>query len=117
MLERLHASFFFYILVNTAVFLKIGFFLPSVVIISVAMMFSGLHEWVNAAWYMTANSATSEKQTTAVPSQIWAARTRPLLQTLLVMTATHVAGIVLFFAIKSPWATAHYNVREDTILL
>ncbi|KAH8107140.1 Gaa1-domain-containing protein [Cristinia sonorae] len=113
LLERLHASFFFYMLVNTTVFLKIGFFLPSVVILSVAMMFSGLHDWVNAAWYRTTAPENAEKQA----REIWASRPRPVLKALLVMAATHLAGIVLFYLITSSWFVNNYNAFSPVIIL
>ncbi|THH33887.1 hypothetical protein EUX98_g293 [Antrodiella citrinella] len=116
LLERLHASFFFYILVNTAVFLKIGFFLPSAVILSVAMMFSGLHEWVGAAWFWSSQGASntgSEKKGTQDPAQPgWMERPRPVLKALLVMAATHLSGLVLFYLITLPWIAANYKTAS-----
>jgi len=108
LLERLHASFFFYILVNTAIFLKIGFFLPSAVILSVAMMFSGLHEWVGAAWYETTGTI-SEKDAAQDAKPAWTERPRPVLQALLVMTATHLGGVALFYLISLHWVSANYD--------
>ncbi|KAL0577944.1 Glycosyl phosphatidyl inositol protein transamidase complex subunit [Marasmius crinis-equi] len=49
LLERLHASFFFYIMTGPERFLKIGSYLPSGVLISVGMMFTGLRCWVQSA--------------------------------------------------------------------
>ncbi|KAI6028674.1 Gaa1-like GPI transamidase component [Pisolithus orientalis] len=50
LLERLHASFFFYLFTSPGTFMKIGKFLPSAVLVSAAMMISGLGDWVNAGW-------------------------------------------------------------------
>lgn len=119
LLERLHASFFFYILVTPNVFLKIGFWIPSVVILSVAMMFSGLHEWVNAAWYLSEvqENDSKEQQTQTQPTQVWKQRSRPVLMALSVMGITHLAGVLLFYVIKSPWTVSNYEVRCCRYLL
>ncbi|KAF9265553.1 Gaa1-domain-containing protein [Marasmius fiardii PR-910] len=79
LLERLHASFFFYIMTGPERFLKIGSYLPSGIAISVAMMFTGLQTWIEAA----KNN-----------------RTRPVLPVILkIMLPTHALGGILYFAI------------------
>ena len=61
LLERLHASFFFYILTTSSTFLKIGHYLPSAILISVSMMFGGLRQWTDAGWRRRQpNDASSE---------------------------------------------------------
>lgn len=99
LLERLHASFFFYILVNASTFLKIGFFLPAAVILSVAMMFSGLREWVDASYYQV-NFINENEGYNRPPSVTWANRPRPVLKALLTMTITHAGGSIVFFALR-----------------
>ena len=48
LLERLHASFFFYLLVGPTAFVKIGRFLPSAVLVSAAMLVGGMGAWADA---------------------------------------------------------------------
>ena len=99
LLERLHASFFFYILTTPATFLKIGHYLPSVILISVATMFGGLRAWVNAGW----RKEPLEKSKTESASE-WVQRRRPIIGPLLVMLATHALGALFFFATWKGWA-------------
>lgn len=115
LLERLHASFFFYILSSPGTFLKIGHYLPSVIMISVALMFTGLREWTSAGWMKVniieplpspdsseKNDAEDNEQPSAT-KEGWERRSRPVLDALLVMLATHVAGSVLFFVHHRGW--------------
>ncbi|KAJ7063467.1 Gaa1-like protein [Mycena amicta] len=93
LLERLHASIFFYILTAPERFLKIGSFLPSAVLISVAMMFGGLKVWSDAAWILN----TSEKE---APS-LWVQRRRPVIPILLIMLSTHILGFLIFILLST----------------
>lgn len=116
LLERLHASFFFYILSSPGTFLKIGHYLPSVIMISVALMFTGLREWTSAGWMKVniveplpspdsskGNDAEDGEQPSAEVKEGWERRSRPVLDALLVMLATHVAGSALFFVHHKGW--------------
>lgn len=95
LLERLHASFFFYIQTTPDTFLKIGHYLPSVIIVSVAMMFGGLKEWVKAGWRrQEASERTNAK---------WESRPRPVLEALLLMLATHIFGGFVFLSASKGW--------------
>ncbi|OCH88182.1 Gaa1-domain-containing protein [Obba rivulosa] len=119
LLERLHASFFFYFLVGTHTFLKVGMYLPSAVLISTALMFAGLRAWVEAGWVWERaapepeagaddKAGTGEKK--GGPDQLkgrWVTRRRPVLKPLGIMLATHAAGALLFFTITQPWFVAH----------
>lgn len=96
LLERLHASFFFYILTGPYRFLKIGLFLPSAILISVAMMFSGLKIWTDAGWVRD-DSPTDSK--TNPPQEQWTTRKRPVLSVLRVMVSTHIIGALVFWLI------------------
>ncbi|KJA27463.1 hypothetical protein HYPSUDRAFT_131080 [Hypholoma sublateritium FD-334 SS-4] len=96
LLERLHASFFFYIMTGPEQFLKIGLYIPSAIFISIAMMFHGLSTWVDAAWV---EESISSKQPT--PSR-WRKRRRPVIPALCIMIAIHLMGALLFKVISSP---------------
>ncbi|KAG1756647.1 Gaa1-like protein [Suillus paluster] len=105
LLERLHASFFFYILTSPGTFMKIGKFLPSAILVSVAMLFKGLGEWVNAGWVCEV-SGTSLKgnETEPTPAKsTWRNRRRPLLSALIIMMATHVLGVLVFNLVCSQY--------------
>lgn len=116
LLERLHASFFFYLLVKPGTFLKIGTYLPSIIIVSVSMMFTGLGEWTGARWY----EDLSKPKSTEKPGQVaggttYLERPRPVLQALLIVLATHLAGIALFYIRTSAFAGLHSEVRISYI--
>ena len=108
LLERLHASFFFYILTTPTTFLKIGHYLPSVILISVATMFGGLRAWVNAGWKKTV-SQTKDKGQKFIDTEDtfeWETQRRPVLDSLLVMLATHTLGGLIFLSFYSNWTFA-----------
>ena len=50
LLERLHASFFFYLMTGPGTFLQIGFYLPPAVILGISLTVMGLAQWTDAAW-------------------------------------------------------------------
>ncbi|KAG5647282.1 hypothetical protein DXG03_000818 [Asterophora parasitica] len=64
-------------------FLKIGSYLPSAVLISVAMMFGGLRVWVDAAW--TSSYAINGKGGSELK---WSKRRRPVLRVLMISITT-----------------------------
>ncbi|KAH9842746.1 Gaa1-domain-containing protein [Rhodofomes roseus] len=106
LLERLHASFFFFLLVGPTTFLKIGSFLPSAVLISVAMMFCGLQGWVKAGWVWMLDEAQAtkdEKVHKRVGNGRWSRRQRPVLKAVMVMAATHGLGVVVFYLLTRSW--------------
>ncbi|KAJ6497047.1 Gaa1-domain-containing protein [Mycena vitilis] len=109
LLERLHASFFFYILTTPDRFLKIGSFLPSAVLVSVAMMFGGLRIWSDAAWIPD----TSEKR----GDNEWLQRSRPVMPVLGIMLSTHALGGALFAAITTSWFSNNQMVVSALLFL
>ncbi|KAF8350571.1 Gaa1-domain-containing protein [Amanita rubescens] len=92
LIERLHASFFFFILTAPDRFLKIGSYLPSALLVSVAMMFGGLKAW-NDASLPTATKDTKNIQP----------KTREVLSALIIMAYTHILGALLFWFLTSSW--------------
>ncbi|CAA7271557.1 unnamed protein product [Cyclocybe aegerita] len=101
LLERLHASFFFYILPGPQRFLKIGLYLPSVILISVAMMFHGLSIWSNAGW--VEETLPTEKESKVQSTTKWRRRRRPIISALCIMIATHTLGLIVFNIVTTPW--------------
>ncbi|KAJ7156933.1 Gaa1-like protein [Mycena crocata] len=102
LLERLHASFFFYILTAPERFLKIGSFLPSAVLISVAMMFGGLKVWSDSAWILdTVPSPEKKEGETRAQNEKWIQRSRPVIPVLGIMLSTHMLGGLLFYGLTS----------------
>jgi Gaa1-like, GPI transamidase component len=91
LLERLHASFFFYIQTTPRTFLKVGHYLPAVIVISVATMFGALSLWVDARWVEVLESSEKENKI------VWCPRDRPVLDILGLMTASHVTGYILWY--------------------
>jgi len=112
LLERLHASFFFYIMTGPQRFLKIGFYLPSAILISVAMMFHGLSTWVDAGWVQehTYHGAPGPNKPTDSQTLTWNRRRRPVISVLCIMIATHLLGIILFSVVSSTWFMENYRV-------
>ena len=107
MLERLHASFFFYILTGPDTFLKIGYYLPSAVLISVAIMFGGLKKWVDAGWVELEADKNNKSATSTAK---WKTRRRPVLGVLGIMISTHIMGGMLFYILIN-WFPAKSTVR------
>nr|GAT60039.1 predicted protein [Mycena chlorophos] len=104
LLERLHASIFFYILTAPDRFLKIGSFLPSAILISVGMMFAGLKVWSDAAWIRVAVAEIEEKEKTGNGARTqWAQRRRPVIPVLGIMLSTHILGFLMFAVMRTPW--------------
>lgn len=96
LLERLHASFFFYLLPTPSAFMKIGFYLPSVVLIGTSMIFGGLGIWVHTGWVEV---PASNKVTGLGPK--WGRRARPAIRAISIMVVTHLAGVCLFLVLAS----------------
>jgi GPI-anchor transamidase subunit GAA1 len=117
LLERLHASFFFYLMLSPESFLKIGFFLPSVALVSAAMMFGGLWLWVDSGWKLFGiqPSHAVEKDGPAIVRK-WLRRRRPVLPILGIMVATHALGLVLFSLANRPWVIDNRRVRHSALL-
>ncbi|KAF8643909.1 hypothetical protein AX16_008925 [Volvariella volvacea WC 439] len=108
LLERLHASFFFYILAAPDRFLKIGNYLPSAITVSIAIMFGGLREWTDAAWIRirTNSSGAGVKGTPE-----WTRRKRPIPYVIFLLLLTHTIGYGLF-----AFATSTCFLRDVTTL-
>ncbi|KAJ7087836.1 Gaa1-like protein [Mycena epipterygia] len=118
LLERLHASFFFYILTAPEFFLKIGSFLPSAVLISVAMMFGGLKVWSDSAWILDTLVQSAEKEGDTGPrSDKWIQRSRPVIPVLGIIVSTHVLGGILFCALTNSWFSYSQTVASAPIFL
>ena len=100
LLERLHASFFFFILTAPDRFMKIGSYIPSVILISAAMMFQGLRCWVNAKW---SPARLLKEKADNSHKNVSSTQIRPVLPALVIMFLTHLLGTAVFFAIRSPW--------------
>ena len=116
LLERLHASFFFYLLVGTTTFMKIGSYLPAPILVSTAMLFSGLGEWTQARWVQEAD-VPDEKGNESAPGARWVQRKRPVLPALVLALITHLNGALLFsFLVGNSWITAHRNVSTKSFL-
>lgn len=109
LLERLHASFFFYLFSGPNSFLKIGEYLPSVIVISTAMMFGGLRLWVDAGWVVGA-SLTSKKDS-QVNDKKWKTRRRNVIMPIGILIATHVFGGLTFLLATSSWFSNIHLVR------
>ncbi|KDQ60997.1 hypothetical protein JAAARDRAFT_125289 [Jaapia argillacea MUCL 33604] len=124
LLERLHASFFFYLLKGPTTFMKIGTYLPSAVLISVALLFGGLGEWVNAGWVARPAFPSDEKSKDilAGPTQLplksrWTRRSRPVLPVLSIICFTHATGLLLFFLLTKSWVLDHLPVMSPILFL
>jgi glycosylphosphatidylinositol transamidase len=85
LLERLHASFFFYVFIAPSRFLQLPHYLPPPIIISVAMSFGGLALYVWTGWERTKNGKTGALGE-------WRMRDRPIMEVLCIMITTHVFG-------------------------
>jgi len=107
LLERLHASFFLYIMSTPSSFLKIGSYLPSAVLIAAALMFGGLREWVSAGWVELEEKHPSREKgkdpDITRTSKRCVPRRRDLLGAFVVTAASHLFGLALFMIISQAW--------------
>ncbi|KIJ41225.1 hypothetical protein M422DRAFT_68279 [Sphaerobolus stellatus SS14] len=103
LLERLHASFFFFIWKDPNNVLKIGEFLPSAVLVGVALMFGGLRLWVDAGWVEVADISSEKSNDSGSKSTSWKTRVRNVIPPLAIMVTTHVLGAVAFWLANSKW--------------
>ena len=113
LLERLHASFFLYIMSTPSSFLKIGSYLPSAVLIAAALMFGGLREWVDAGWVDLEDKHPSLEKGKGADIAIaskkkWVPRRRDLLGAFVVTAASHLIGLALFVIISQAW----FDIRQ-----
>jgi glycosylphosphatidylinositol transamidase len=104
LLERLHASFFFYIMTGPGRFMKIGSYLPSVILVSVSMMFGGFGEYVSSGWTQVRSGDKLE----------WQRRVRPVLTALGIMAHTHFAGWTALILLRSLAPTDYLVVRAPS---
>ncbi|KAL1762285.1 Gaa1-like protein [Schizophyllum commune] len=108
LLERLHASFFFFLLVAPDRFLQIGNYLPSAVLVAVGLMFWGLRGWVDAGWVDVGWVGEEvEEEGLAEPTTHWTRRLRPVLPALALMGVTHALGGVVFYIVTRQWFIAN----------
>ncbi|KAI9064414.1 Gaa1-domain-containing protein [Trametes sanguinea] len=123
LLERLHASFFFYLLVAPGVFMKIGSYLPSAILVGTAMLFTGLGEWVTAGWTSSPTEAPSDdaaKSEKAEPkdnAKKWQRRHRPVLEPVAIMVLTHILGVILFLLTSTLWYAANQKLAGPILYL
>lgn len=113
LLERLHASFFFYLFPEPGSFTKIGNYLPSAVVISTAILFSGLRSWVRAGWVEVPIRAKEGKAKDS-PAMKWERRGRTSLRAILIVLLTHACGIPLYFILS--WQVLPRLVRMSFAL-
>lgn len=50
LLERFHASFFFYLLTHPGWFIKIGNYLPAAILLGAGLTVEGLRMWIESGW-------------------------------------------------------------------
>ena len=122
LLERLHASFFFYIMTSPSSFLKIGSYLPSVILVAASLMFGGLREWVNAGWAEVKDDHRSPEKDTAAnvspnsSKKKWVTRRRDLLDAFMVVVASHLVGFSVFVVICGAWLDTDRLVCPATFI-
>lgn len=107
LLERLHASFFFYLFTAPSQFLPIGFYLPPVIVISIAVSFGGLSLYVALGWHQI----TIENKEQKTSKTEWAMRDRPVIEALTIMGVTHISGIATLILTSSSWWHQRLSVR------
>ena len=121
LLERLHASFFFYLLTGPGTFIVIGKYLPAAVLVGVGLELNGLDGWVGSGWEELPNdkrepapkSVVEHGPTIGGPNKRrWRRRRRPLLMTLGVMGATHLLGYIVFLIFTSAPIVLSLEVRS-----
>ncbi|QRW27475.1 GPI transamidase component GAA1 [Rhizoctonia solani] len=119
LLERLHASFFFYILTSAQSFIKIGGYLPAAVIMSVAMTFGGLALWVEASWVQIQIVITDADKNSESSgddhiehSKKWVKRSRPVVDAFVLAGCTHLSGGAMLFALGTKASMDAFTVSR-----
>ncbi|KAI0321662.1 Gaa1-domain-containing protein [Amylostereum chailletii] len=105
LLERLHASFFFYIMTTPQKFLKIGMYLPSAILVGAALMFGGLGAWVQSGWIEVLDEDICVEGKTVVqpsPQKKWVRRSRGFLDVFVLSSCTYHLGVILFAVLRIP---------------
>lgn len=97
LLERLHASFFFYLLPHPGWFHKIGAYLPAAILLGAGMTIRGLGLWVDAGWELFGPSPGQHVQ--------WRRRSRQ----------TSVAAAILAASSFVSWC--FYRLRHFVVLV
>ncbi|PSR75390.1 hypothetical protein PHLCEN_2v9148 [Hermanssonia centrifuga] len=101
--------------------MKIGSYLPSVVLLSTAMLFGGLGEWAKARWIQTSDIASEKpvKEVGAVSQERtpvkWIARRRPVLPAVLIVIATHLLGVLLFYIRTREWFITNQDIASPIL--
>ena len=113
LLERLHASFFFYLLPEPGSFTKIVNYLPSAVVISTVILFSGLRSWVRAGWVEVQVRASKEGKVKGGREVKWERRSRPSLRAVVIILATHALGVPLYLILS--WQILPRLVRASPV--
>jgi glycosylphosphatidylinositol transamidase len=98
LLERLHASFFFYLFTAPGEFAEFARYLPPVIILGLAASFGGLKLYVETGW-------------TQDPKGGWVMRDRPVLEVLCIMAGTHTAGLLTLWIVNRSWFWTTLEVR------
>lgn len=99
LLERLHASFFFYLLTSGPdEFIVIGQYLTAAVLIGIGLELNGLYSWVASGWRKAGPAG-------------WERKKRPLVLSLGVMIATHLIGLALAVVLNSAVFVEALEVR------
>lgn len=101
LLERLHASFFFYLLTSPDEFIVIGKYLTSAVLVGISLELNGLHGWVASGWQEFNSMAESGKR---VP--------RPIVPVLIIMMATHIFGALFGASMTTSPVSRALEVRD-----
>ncbi|KIM25331.1 hypothetical protein M408DRAFT_212529 [Serendipita vermifera MAFF 305830] len=102
LLERLHASFFFYIFTAPGEFAEFAKYLPPVIILGLVASFGGLKLYVQTGWTRSRGAGNEE---------IWAVRDRPVLEVLCIMGLTHAAGLATLAIVNRAWFWQAIEVR------
>lgn len=105
--------------------MKIGMFLPSAVLVGVAMIFWGLGQWVEAGWVQESPSglqpqgkeddgkvANAVTTTVSAVQPAWRSRRRPVLPAIVTILATHTIGLLAFAMINTSWFLQNQAVRS-----
>jgi len=92
LLERFHASFFFYLLPHPGWFHKIGSYLPAAILIGAGMTIEGLQMWIESGW--TRNSLAQKGNRT------WARRGRKIDLAVRILGVAFLAGLTRLKAQK-----------------
>jgi glycosylphosphatidylinositol transamidase len=100
LLEHLHQSFFFYLIMHTHRFVSIGTYMPSAILIATNFTIMAVALWLMSG-YKDISPSTEKKATSASKAEVDATSERKLSVPLTLVTALHFLGVIPLYILNN----------------